>query len=143
MFEKSVNDQKKILVMDDEPMILTLVTSMLELYDFCVKTAVEGKQAISLYQKAMDEGRPFDVVILDISIISGMGGVETVAELLKIDPDANCVVASGYCQDPVIINYMDYGFKGALAKPFALQQIMDVLGQIINNNNTRLSALQV
>ena len=42
----------------------------------------------------------------------GMGGKETVHELLKINPILRAIVSSGYANDPILANYLDYAFQG-------------------------------
>jgi DNA-binding NtrC family response regulator len=58
-----------------------------------------------------------------------MGGKTVAPLLLEIDPDAVLIVSSGYSNDPVIANYRDYGFSGALNKPFDA----DSLGSELEN----------
>ncbi len=63
-----------------------------------------------IYKKAHDEGQPFDLLILDLTIPGGLGGKEVMKRLLQIDPDVKAVVSSGYANDPVMSSYKDYGF---------------------------------
>jgi len=126
-------ENQKVLVMDDNEMILTLVTSILELHDFVVETAVDGVIAIEKYQQAMHEEKAFDLVIMDLSIPKGMGGKEAVLEILKIDPSAKCVVSSGYASDPIMKNFSDYGFKGVITKPFVVSELIAGLTKVINS----------
>lgn len=72
---------------------------------------------------------PFAIVILDLTIPSGMGGKETAKGLLHIDPEARIIVSSGYADDPVMANYAEYGFKGGATKPYSLNQLSGVLAQ--------------
>jgi DNA-binding NtrC family response regulator len=66
----------------------------------------------------MRQGNPFDIVILDLTIRDGMGGLDTLQALLKIDPAVVAVVMSGYSDDPAVLDPARYGFKGSLVKPF-------------------------
>ena len=126
-----MSENKKILVMDDDEMILTLVSSILELNDFDVETAVDGAIAIEKYQKASADGQTFDLVIMDLTIPGGMGGKEVIIELLKLDPDAKCAVSSGYATDPIMRNYSEFGFKGVITKPFVVSELLSVVNDII------------
>ncbi len=83
------------------------------------------------YQQSMDEQHPFDVVIMDLTIPGGMGGKEAIMELLKIDNKAKCIVSSGYAEDPIMANFSDYGFKDAISKPFALDDLNQSLQKVI------------
>ena len=124
----------KILMMDDEENICTLLTETLQIYGFSISTASDGKQAIEMYKKSLDEGEPFDVVILDLTIPGGMGGKETVKELLKINQKAKCIVSSGYANDPIMSNYAEYGFKADIIKPYTPNSLLKVLSQVLENN---------
>jgi len=126
------SEGKNILVMDDDEMIVTLVTSILELHDYNVKAAADGEQALAEYQQSMNEGNSFDAVIIDLTIPGGMGGKEAVAELLKIDRNAKCIVSSGYADDPIMANYSEYGFSGVVSKPFAVNELVEMLEQVIS-----------
>ncbi|MBA4394802.1 MAG: hybrid sensor histidine kinase/response regulator, partial [Desulfobacca sp.] len=127
----------RILVMDDEEMIRTLSESTLRQLGFDVELAENGERAIERYQAAKDLGHPFDAVILDLTIRGGMGGKETIQELLKIDPNVKAIVFSGYSNDPVIQDYEKYGFKGALKKPFLIRDLNNTLSKVLGSDKTQ------
>ena len=74
---------ERILVLDDEEAICMLVTCALEPLGYEVTETNDGLSAIAAYQKAMDEDRPFDLVISDLTIPGGIGGQETIKRLLS------------------------------------------------------------
>jgi PAS domain S-box-containing protein len=121
----------RILVMDDKEMIREISTAMLERLGYSVECAPDGREALDLYRIAMEENRPFDVVILDLTIPGGMGGRETMSKLLKIDPNVVAVVSSGYSTDPVMAEYRNYGFSGVMAKPYSFGTIASKVQQMI------------
>jgi CheY-like chemotaxis protein len=121
----------KILVMDDEEMIRNMLNEMLGELGFAVETAVEGQQAIDMYQQAMDTGKSFAIVILDLTIPGGMGGQEAAKGILQIDPEVKMIVSSGYADDPIIVNYTDHGFKGVATKPYSMNKLSGVLDQVM------------
>jgi two-component system, cell cycle sensor histidine kinase and response regulator CckA len=90
-----------------------------------------GEEAIDSYQEAKKLDRPFAAVILDLTIRGGMGGKETIQKLLAFEPEVKAIVASGYNMDPVMQNFQEYGFKGALNKPFLINQLTEVLSGAI------------
>ena len=120
----------RILVMDDEPIILQLCEKMITHLGHNVDTVGDGEAAIKKYTEAMAEEQPYDIVIMDLTIRGGMGGEETVRNLLKIDPSVRAVVASGYASDPVIANYSDYGFQEKMPKPYALKDLKEVIARV-------------
>jgi len=73
------------------------------------------------------ECTPFDLVIMDVTIPGGMGGQEASRKLFQLNPEAKIIVASGYSNDPVMASYRDYGFCAAVAKPFDLTELQQVI----------------
>jgi len=60
-----------------------------------------------------------------------MGGLEVARNILRIDPDARLVVSSGYADDPVMANCVEYGFTEVIAKPYNLKKLEAVLSQVL------------
>ncbi len=120
-----------VLVMDDDAGICKMAARQLEKLGYYAFIAKDGKEAIAMYQKAMEEGSPFAAVIMDLTIPGGMGGKEAVGQLLKLDPKAVVLVSSGYANDPVIANCTAYGFKGAVPKPFTLKELGQALEVVL------------
>ena len=92
-----------------------------------VELAEDGQMAIEVYKKAESLGRPFDVVLLDLTVREGMGGQEAIQELLKMDPDVKAIAMSGYLDSPVILEPERHGFKGAMPKPFDVDTLQEIL----------------
>ena len=129
--EKLVTQGEKILVMDEEELVRDVCNALLTHIGYKVAVAVEGIEAIEMYQEAMASEKPFDMVILDLTNKIGMGGVETIKRLLEIDPDVRAIVATGYSTDPIISNFREHGFRGALPKPYTLDQLKTTLHNAI------------
>jgi PAS domain S-box-containing protein len=133
--EKTKNIGKgKFLFMDDEEHILKMAGRMLKNMGCEFHSVMDGKQAIEIYQTALQSGKPFDLVILDLTIPGGMGGQETIQELLKIDPNVKAIVSSGYSNAPVMSNYKQYGFKGIIPKPYSQDEVTRVIHEILGEN---------
>jgi len=79
----------------------------------------------------MEAGESFDVVIMDLTIPGGIGGKKTIKEILSIDPEARCVVSSGYANDPVMSKYADFGFKGVIEKPYSKSNFLDLVRKVL------------
>ncbi len=121
----------KILVMDDESMILEVMKGSLPSLGYTVETADSGEQALAMYNKAIKRNDPFSLVIMDLTIPGGMGGKETAQKLLAKHPHANLLVSSGYAEDPIMMNPEAYGFKGSLKKPYDLVGLSHLLHDLL------------
>ena len=117
-----VHGKGKILVMDDEELVLDTAAALFDFMGFDVVKAENGEEAIRIYREEMDKN-PFSAVIMDLTIPGGMGGKEAVKEILKFDPDAVVIVSSGYSSDPVMAEFEQYGFKGRIKKPYNLEEL--------------------
>ncbi|MEI6045214.1 MAG: PAS domain S-box protein [Chloroflexota bacterium] len=121
----------RILLMDDESMLRDLVKKLLQRIGYEVEGTATGEEALEAYSKAVADNRPFRAVIADLMVPNGMGGQELIQKLLSLDPKVKALVMSGYSDDPVIANYSDYGFCGAICKPFTLAALGQILKEII------------
>jgi CheY-like chemotaxis protein len=116
--------------MDDERPVRKIAQAMLESLGYRVECAINGDEAIELYRGRLEEGTPFDVVIMDLTIPGGRGGKDAIRELLKIDPSARVIVSSGYSTDSVLADYRDHGFCAVLDKPYRLQELGEVMQEV-------------
>lgn len=124
----------RILVMDDEDIVREAVTSLLQFLGYEVETATEGATALKMYNDAQDEGRPYDAVIMDLTVPGGMGGKEAVRKLREIDPAARVIVSSGYFTDPVMANFREYGFDGVVPKPYQIEELGRAVKEVLTQN---------
>ena len=121
----------RILLMDDEEMIHTTVTTMLKMLGYEVEGVYDGEEALQAYQAAQETDRPFDLVIVDLTIPGGMGGQEAVGKLHEIDPKARVIVSSGYANDPVVADYAQYGFADKVTKPVDMQELAETVKRVL------------
>jgi len=122
---------KKLLVMDDEDLILEVAENMLQILGYDVACVHNGEQAVDAYQCALASGRPFDAVIMDLTIPGGMGGKEAVCKIAEIDPQVKAIVSSGYSNDALMAEYEKWGFCGILAKPYRAEELSRILNQVL------------
>jgi signal transduction histidine kinase/ActR/RegA family two-component response regulator len=118
----------RILVMDDEPAVRGVIADLLRALGHEAVVAEDGERALAAWRRARQDGRPFDVVILDLTVPGRMGGRQVVLEMRAVDPDVRALVSSGYSDDPVLSSPGEYGFAGVLKKPYTLDEVARALG---------------
>jgi len=135
VLEKETTEEKKgtgkILLMDDEEMILEVAKEMLRHFGYRVKFAKNGSETLELYKEARETGDPFTAVIMDLTIPGGMGGKEAIKRLKELDPNVKAIVSSGYSTDPIMADFKKYGFSGVLTKPFKIKDLNEALQKVI------------
>lgn len=121
----------RILLMDDDTQLRKTTGRMLERIGYEAIFAKDGAEAIRLYKLAQDAGKPFDAVIMDLSIPNGLGGEETIKKLIEIAPEVKAIISSGETHHPVMVDFQQYGFCGFLPKPYGMKQLNSALDDII------------
>jgi CheY-like chemotaxis protein len=101
---------------------------------FEVELARDGAEAVTKFSEARAAGRPFDVVVMDLTVPGGIGGREAINQLRRIDPNVRAIVSSGYSSDPVLANHRAYGFRGMVAKPYRVEDFARVLRMVLRES---------
>jgi signal transduction histidine kinase/CheY-like chemotaxis protein len=122
--------QGRVLVMDDDAGIRVIVERMLTLQGFDVYTVRDGLEAIVAYRRAIEMNSPFDVVLLDLEVRGGMGGLECVARLRGEFPKVKALLSTGYLDDAVLENHREHGFSGVVTKPFNVERLVASLSKL-------------
>lgn len=125
-----MNRKGKILLMDDEEIILEVTKKMLAHLKYDVACARDGAEAVELYRKSMEENDPFSLVIMDLLVPGRMGAQDAMARLRELDPGVRAIVSSGIPTNDVMVNFRKYGFMAAMIKPFSFDELNAVLLQI-------------
>ncbi|MFH1496595.1 MAG: ATP-binding protein [Verrucomicrobiota bacterium] len=121
----------RILLMDDDPKICELTGGMIASLDYTHDIARNGEEAVQLYRRYLNVNRPYDAVILDLTIVGGMGGEECFHRLRELDPDVRAIVSSGYDDDELAQRMIDQGFVGYLTKPYRVGDVGRVLKKVL------------
>lgn len=117
-----------ILVVDDEPEIRELTAEALESLGFSTHTASTGEEALRIYA---EHGRFINLVVLDLSM-PGMGGQQCLRELLRMDPAARVLVASGYSATGQIEDIIQNGAAGFIGKPYRIAELEAQIRKILD-----------
>ncbi|PKL17253.1 MAG: hypothetical protein CVV49_12000 [Spirochaetae bacterium HGW-Spirochaetae-5] len=120
-----------VLLMDDDDMIRNVGKSLIESLGLKVISAGDGEAAVKIFSEYYERGELFDLVILDLTIRGGMGGLEAFSAMRMIAPEVKGIVSSGYSSDPVMSNYREYGFTGVLKKPYMFNELGRLIKEIL------------
>jgi PAS domain S-box-containing protein len=113
-----------VLVIDDDKSVGETLVSILEELGYEPHYVTNGDEAIRLLKEKI---LSFDIVVTDLTLPGGMGGVEIKDHIRQINPDMKIIVASGYSNDPVLSKHKEYGFDGVIRKPFKITTVAEVL----------------
>jgi signal transduction histidine kinase/ActR/RegA family two-component response regulator len=127
---------ERLLFMDDDQALRTLFKAVLTHLGYDVQVAGDGFEAIAAYQEAKAAGRRFDAVVLDLTVIGGMGGLETAVQLREEDPTSKLIVSSGYSDAPVMSDFGKHGFDAVIVKPWTVTEISQVLRKVLAADRT-------
>lgn len=124
---------RRILLMDDEDIVRDVLSEILTLQGYEVDAAATGDEAVRIYQTAFNEGKTPAAVILDLTMPSGDGAKNVLLRLLAINPRVKAIVASGYALGDLTRDFSRHGFAGAIAKPFDMAALRELLERIIES----------
>lgn len=132
----------RLLIMEDESTLREVTQLTLQQLGYEVWAVEDGASAIYAFQQAQKSGRPFDLVILDLTVRGGMGGLETMRQLQKLDPQVRAIICSGYSTDDIIQNYREYGFQAYISKPYNIWKLAEVVRNVLSDSeSTRENAV--
>ncbi len=89
-----------------------------------VAETTNGQDALDAHDLAKAEGRAFDLILSDLTIEDGMGGIEMMKELRQRDPEIPAIVSSGYADSPAMAAPGEYGFDAVLPKPYPPRELL-------------------
>jgi CheY-like chemotaxis protein len=124
--------QATVMIMDDDESVRAVARSMVARIGHEAIVVSDGTEAVETYRERRAAGNPVDLIIMDLTIPGGRGGKETVRDILDMDPEARVIVSSGYSTDPIMANCEEYGFRAAVAKPYSMQELKDVIRRVLS-----------
>lgn len=122
----------KVLLIDDEQILLDVTGSMLKHIGYDVVTAKCHEDAMACYQRGKETGAPFSLIIMDLTMRGDEGGEIAIRRWKDDHPEVKAVISSGYMNDPVVEEYWKYGFVGAMVKPYSLVELKSSLENILS-----------
>ncbi len=126
-----IGESNRVLFMDDQEALRDNMQELGEILDYEIDVAKDGYSAIDAYKKAIESGKPYEVVILDLTITgSDLQGDDVLKELIKINPKVKAIVFSGHSTKPIVAKYKEYGFAGRLEKPVSIENLSKVIREV-------------
>ena len=122
---------KRILVLDDDPFICNMASSILEHLGYQPASASSGEEALQAYREALAKNQPFALVIVDANMPAGMQGAEAARELQRLDSQVRLLACSGDLNDPLMTDYVQYGFQGVLTKPYTVSSMAEAVAKML------------
>ncbi len=108
-----------ILVVDDEPQLRDIASTMLKSFGYTTKTVNSGEEAIAILQKEI-----FDLVLIDMMMEPGMNGRQTYEKIIKINPGQKALIASGYSENHDVKRALELGAGGFIKKPYSMRELL-------------------
>lgn len=134
--EVPVGDQELILVVDDEVVICETTRILLETYNYRVLVANNGMEAIALFSQYQNE---IAAVLMDI-MMPNMDGLSTIPLMRQYNPHLYAIAMSGLNSTEAVTRAQDMGFSEFLPKPFASEELLQLLQQIRTGNPVLLKS---
>ncbi|MDQ6971310.1 MAG: ATP-binding protein, partial [Mariprofundaceae bacterium] len=123
------NSGQRLLMADDEPIVLKTVSEMLRIDGFIVDTANDGRDALEQF---IQHPEIYDAVILDV-VMPRLGGVDTATRIREIRKDIPIIFATGYDREHVLSGVQGMSNVVALSKPLHALRLHQVLGEMLHN----------
>lgn len=114
-----------ILIVDDDPSILSTLREILEVNGYSVESAVDGTGAIAMVKAA-----PYRIALLDIKL-PDMEGTELLAGVRKIRPGIKCIMVTGFASLENAIKSLNAGASAYVMKPVNPKNLLDTINEKI------------
>ncbi len=131
----SAASARRVLVLEDELGLQKIIAAALERLGYVAEIAAEGSAAVVLHDEAMRRGAPFDVALLDLTVHGGMGGPDILPLLRQRAPALRAILMTGQLREQMLHEHERQGFDAALAKPFSLERLAEVLAEVLASHS--------
>ncbi len=121
------HQENSILLIEGNTELRGISKIMLEFLDYSVLDAANRKEAIQYLKADRETEQKIFVAILNLSEEGKRDGVDSCADLHRIDPNLNVILSSGSVLDPIMRDHKKYGFAATLAKPFTMDDLKKIL----------------
>ena len=129
--EEGEEKKKRVLVMDESSSVGDVIGAMVTCLGYEVTCAQDSSAAVELYRNAVASEEPFDVVILDVAMTDGVGLEEVLRAMREANPLVKIIASAPYADDPVLLNFESHGFAAAIAKPYNMEELGELLSRLM------------
>ena len=126
--DTSSEQEKTILLIDDEEMVINISEMMLKRLGYRVLKAHSGYEGLQLFEENKSK---IDLIISDLEMPK-MNGKEVMDKLREVDPEIKVMLSSGALTDADEKTVMNKGFNGFIKKPYNLKTLHKKMAEIIN-----------
>lgn len=125
----------RVLAVDGQDVIRELLSSMLTGMGYDTAVVSESNEAISKFQKALEENKGFEIVVAD-NVLDTISGLELSSKLKEINPEFSFVLISGWGQEPESSELENSKVDRVLRKPFRIEQLAEVIGDLLREKSS-------
>jgi CheY-like chemotaxis protein len=119
-----------VLVVDDEESVRRVLRSTLEKAGYIVMQAANGREALTIYGA---HGPAIAAVVIDMTM-PVLGGVPTMRELVKMNPEVRIIAASGIHDNEAVARSIGSQMTAFLAKPFTSEQLLKAVAVAVTGS---------
>jgi CheY-like chemotaxis protein len=128
----------RILLVDDQPLILQSISAILTRLGYESTAVLSGQEALALAKDALLQQQPFDLALIDLFLPDGIDGIQTGLQMRQDDPALQIILLSGAIQKGQTLDYEAFGFQGAMGKPFRMAELESLLKQCLRRPPRRI-----
>jgi PAS domain S-box-containing protein len=123
---KPIKKEGIALLMDDNSFILDILSEMLLEFEISSYSALDGEKLLDLFESS-SKTKDIILIVLDMTIPGGKGGMEIIKELRGKAPDIPIIMSSGYSTEAFLGDYKELGFSAILRKPYRIEDLAELL----------------
>jgi len=131
----SLNGSYRILVVDDDPGVLSVARAILVGVGFAVIPAGSAELALSICREETLAGREISLIVLDLTLPGGMTGLEMLDCLKQVDSGVRVIASSGYFDESAAQAAQRRGFIGILPKPYSAEKLIKVVNWALGRSH--------
>ncbi|MBP7901282.1 MAG: PAS domain S-box protein [Spirochaetes bacterium] len=127
----NVVHEGRVLVLDDDIQVRETASMILKRIGYNVDLIDSCDEAVNMFKSAKETGKEYKFVILDITIPGDHGGLYVLDKIREIDSNSIAIVSSGYSNDPIMADFLSYGFNGIIVKPYTIEMVKSAIESVL------------